>query len=99
MIKLRIIFTILSALCLAFFPLVGIFGGMDYIGIPILLAGIFFLLMLVCKNKQLQQEEKLNAEPKGDFLNPLPKPTDTANQPQLDTTVVAEGDREELKAE
>jgi cytoskeletal protein RodZ len=66
---------LLSAVCLAGFPLVGIFGGLDYIAIPILLGGIFFLLMLACKNKQLQQEEKQNAQPKGDFLNPLPKST------------------------
>ena len=70
---LRILFTLLAALCLAAFPLVGIFGGMDYIGIPILIGGVFFLLMLLCKNKQLEQEEKQSAAPKADFLNPQPK--------------------------
>lgn len=88
--NLRIVFTILSALCLALFPLVGIFGGMDYIGIPILLAGIFFLLMLVCKNKQLEQEEKQSAKPKGDFLNPLPKSEPQQEPSEPDSTAITE---------
>jgi hypothetical protein len=81
--NLRIIFTWLSAICLAGFPLVGIFGGLDYIALPILLGGIFFLLMLVCKNKQLQQEERQNAQPQGDFLSPLPKAEPKPEQDEL----------------
>ncbi len=77
---LRIIFTLLAALCLAAFPLVGIFWGMDYIGIPIVAGGIFFLLMLVCKNKQLEQEQKQTAQPKADFLNPLPNAAPKSEQ-------------------
>ena len=68
---LRILFTILSALCLAALPLVGIFGGMDYVAIPLLGAGVFFLLMLFCKNKQEQQEERERPTVTADYLHPI----------------------------
>ena len=95
--NLRIIFTLLSAVCLAGFPLVGIFGGLDYIAIPILLGGIFFLLMLACKNKQLQQEEMQNVQPQGDFLNPLPKSTAENSTVTLEPTL-DESSNEKTKA-
>ncbi len=78
----RIIFTILCAVCLAALPLVGIFGGMDYIVIPLFLAGVFFLLMLFCKKKQLEREAK--ATPSPDFFTPIsadePSETDAPSE-------------------
>ena len=68
---LRILFTILSAVCLAALPLVGIFGGMDFVAIPLLGAGVFFLLMLFCKNKQEQQEEREHPTVVADYLHPI----------------------------
>ena len=65
---LRIVFTVLCAACLlAVFP-VGTFLDFGY-ALPILvLAGVFFLAMLFCKNKQ-EQKERREAEPEPDFLN------------------------------
>lgn len=56
--NLRIIFTILSAICLTAAIPLGIF--FDYVGwISALLgAGIFFMLMLLCKQSQEFAEEK-----------------------------------------
>ena len=71
----RIVFTILCAVCLAALPLVGIFGGMDYIVLPIFFAGVFFLLMLFCKKKQLEKEAKSTHTP--DFFTPINSDTET----------------------
>ena len=65
----RIVFTLLCAVCLAALPLVGIFGGMDYIVLPLFFAGVFFLLMLFCKKKQLEREAKSTPTP--DFFTPI----------------------------
>jgi hypothetical protein len=73
---LRILFTILSAVCLAALPLVGIFGGMDFVTIPLLGAGVFFLLMLFCKNKQEQQEEVKRPTVIADYLHPIEPKTE-----------------------
>ena len=56
--NLRIVFTILSALCLAAAIPLGIF--FDYVGIisALLGAGIFFVLMLLCKQSQEFAEKK-----------------------------------------
>ena len=69
---LRIVFTVLCAVCLlAVFP-VGTFLDFGY-ALPILiLAGFFFLAMLFCKNKQ-EQKEAREADPEPDFLNPTEK--------------------------
>jgi hypothetical protein len=66
MATLRIIFTILSALCLAAILPAGTFGGMPYFFICAGGAGVFFLLMLLCKRKQEVNEPK---EKTPDFLN------------------------------
>ncbi len=66
---LRIIFTLLCAVCLlAVFP-IGTFFDFGYAMIVLLFAGVFFLGMLFCKNRQERNEAKgENSEP--DFLNP-----------------------------
>ena len=56
----RIVSTVLCALCLAALPLVGIFGGIDFIVIPLFGAGLFFTLMLFFRKKHLEQEERTN---------------------------------------
>ena len=71
----RIVFTLLCAVCLAALPLVGIFGGMDYIVLPIFFAGVFFLLMLFCKKKQLEREAKSTPTP--DFFTPINSDAET----------------------
>ena len=56
--NLRIVFTILSAICLAVsIPLGIFFGYAGWIG-ALLGAGIFFILMLLCKQSQEFAEEK-----------------------------------------
>ena len=66
---LRIIFTVLCAVCLlAVFP-VGAFWDFKYAMPILLLAGFFFLAMLFCKNRQ-EQKEAREADPEPDFLNP-----------------------------
>ena len=56
--KLRIIFTILSAICLTALLPIGTFWGLAGF-IPVaLLAAIFFVLMLLCKQEQEKREPK-----------------------------------------
>ncbi len=89
----RIIFTIICAVCLASLPLVGIFW-LDFIVIPIVVAGVSFLLMLYCRKKQMQAEEALEAAPVGDFLDPKPTPgvteSDSSQPPQPDAQAEAQ---------
>ena len=56
----RIVSTVLCALCIAAVFIVGTFGGLDYIVIPLFGAGLFFTLMLFFRKKHLQQEEREN---------------------------------------
>lgn len=66
---LRIVFTVLCAVCLlAVFP-VGTFLDFGYALAVLILAGFFFLAMLFCKNKQ-EQKEARDIDPEPDFLNP-----------------------------
>lgn len=67
MVVLQIIFTILSALCLALLLPAGTFGGMPYVLICAGASIVFFLLVLLCKKIQSAKEPK---EPTPDFLNP-----------------------------
>ena len=69
----RIVFTILCAICLAALPIVGVFGGMDWLVAPLFFAGVFFMLMLACKNAQLKREQQENPTATPDFLNPAPQ--------------------------
>ena len=71
--KLRVIFTILSAICLAFAITAGAIWGFTWTIILGLGALFFFLLMLVFKQKQEEQEQKEADDKK--FFNP--DPTDT----------------------
>ncbi len=70
---LRIIFTILSALCLAAILPAGTFGGLPHALICAVSAGVFFLFVLLFKKLQ---EKKNPKEPESDFLNAENKPTD-----------------------
>ena len=63
---LRIIFTVLSALCLAALLPAGTFGGLPYALACAGGAGLFFLLMLLCKKLQSKKEPQ---EPQADFLS------------------------------
>ncbi|MBQ8295300.1 MAG: hypothetical protein IJX87_02565 [Clostridia bacterium] len=56
--RLRILFTILSAICLAVLFPVGTFFGWGWAGMCGLLAALFFGVMLLCKQSQLAQESK-----------------------------------------
>lgn len=77
--QLRIVFTILCAICVAALPLAGIFGGLPFAGLALIGAGIFFFLMLACKSRQLADEQKQNEQPVGDFFHPLPKQEQETN--------------------
>ena len=61
--KLRIIFTILAAVCAALVLPAGTFGGFLWAIIAVLGAVMFFLLMLVCKQSQEKQEQKDKPSP------------------------------------
>lgn len=64
---LRIIFTILSALCVAVVLPVGAFAGLTYALIFVALAFVFFVVMLFFKNKQEELETERTTE-KPDFI-------------------------------
>lgn len=81
--KLRVTFTILSAICLGLAIPLGV--AIHFIWALVLGAGalMFFGLMLLCKQSQLSQEEK-NLPPKADFFSPKqnadePENNDTTN--------------------
>lgn len=68
--KLRVIFTILAAICLAAIIPIGTFWDFTPAIICAAAGGLFFLLMLFCKNKQEKQENPPSQENKADFFNP-----------------------------
>ena len=74
--NLRILFTIICAVCLAVLP---IFATVlfNFVWIPLLLAIISFALMLYFKNKHVLSEQS-EEKPVGDFFSPAPKATDSA---------------------
>ncbi len=69
---LRIIFTILSALCVTPAIFMGIYVDFTWTFIFAGGALIFFMLAAHFKNLQLQREEP-DLPQQGDFFNPLPK--------------------------
>lgn len=76
LLKLRILFTILSAVCIAAVFPVGAFFGFIWALVPVIAALAFYAVMLVCKNKQEEQENReKNGEqpPSGDFFHPAQK--------------------------
>ncbi len=70
--KLRIVFCILSALCLAALLPAIVWGGWLWLGIVGGGAFLFFILMLICKQYQEEREAPPKQE-QGDFLKPLDK--------------------------
>ena len=60
--QLRIIFTILCAICIALLVPLGAIFGWGIAGICLVSAFLFFGLMLLCKQSQEMQEEKANAD-------------------------------------
>lgn len=76
--KLRIIFTILAAICAALVLPVGTFGGFLWAIVAVLGAVMFFLLMLVCKQSQEKREKKDAQEPS--FFEPQDNETKDKNE-------------------
>ena len=68
--KLRVIFTVLSAICLAAVIPVGTFWDFVPAILCAFAAGVFFLLMLFFKNKQEKQENPTQNQDEADFFNP-----------------------------
>lgn len=67
--KLRIIFTILSAICLAVILPAAVWLGPVWLGVFGGGAAVFFLAMLLCKQAQ-EKADPLHKEEEADFLNP-----------------------------
>ncbi len=67
--KLRIIFTVLSAICLAVILPAAAMGGWMYLGLCGGLALVFFLAMLICKQKQEELEPLSKEEDEADSLD------------------------------
>lgn len=69
--KLRVLFTILSALCLVAIVPAAIFGGLVWFGVFGGGALLFFLLMLICKQSHEEQEAtNQQEEDEPSFFNP-----------------------------
>lgn len=91
--NLRIVFTVLSAICLAAAIPLGIF--FDYVGIvsALLGAGIFFMLMLLCKQSQEFAEQKAEKAAKAKESDDTDENADTemtvSPQKKLPKTAVA----------
>ena len=73
--KLRILFTILSAVCLAALLPLGTFLGLAGFIPCALLAAIFFLLMMLCK----QEQEKREPQPEEE----LPKEENSSKEEEI----------------
>ena len=71
--KLRVIFTILAAICLAAIIPVGTFWDFTPAIICAAAGGAFFLLMLLCKSKQEKQENPPKKASTADFFHPETK--------------------------
>ena len=54
--KLRIIFTVLSAICIATIPPIGAFLDLTWALLVAIFAFAFFLAMLICKQEQEKRE-------------------------------------------
>ena len=67
--NLRIIFTILSAICLAAILPASAFWSWVGVVFCVVGAGVFWMLMLICKDAQEKQEKKDEPTP-ADFFNP-----------------------------
>ena len=69
--KLRITFTLLSAVCLAAVIPVGTFWDFIPAIFCVLLAAVFFFAMLFCKKQQEKRENPPTEQSTADFFNPL----------------------------
>ena len=68
--KLRIVFTIIAAVCLIAVVPIGTFLGLGWAGWTILAAGVSFVFMLLCKQEQeISEKKKQNSASKKDFLS------------------------------
>ncbi len=67
--KLRIIFTVLAALCLAVIIPAAVWGGFLWFGICGGAALLFFALMLLCKQSQEHAERETTQSNQADFLS------------------------------
>ena len=76
--KLRIMFTVLAALCVAAALPIGTFFGLGWAGLCGLSALLFFGLMLLCKQNQELQEKKEQPTTNYDFFSP--KTDETENK-------------------
>ena len=76
---LRIIFTVLSAICVAVVIPVGVIKGLTASVVCAGLAFAFFLAMLYFKGKQEQSNPELS-EPTPDFLSPQPNAEEKENE-------------------
>ena len=70
MLSLQVVFTILSAVCIAILIPVGVFLGWVWAGICAISAFPFFMLMLLCK-----QSRERNAPPADETENSVEEPT------------------------
>lgn len=70
---LRILFTVLSALCLAAFLPVGALAGWGYAAICAAGALCFFALMMICKQNQLNAERTPTALPDENKQEEIPE--------------------------
>lgn len=75
---LRILFTVLSAICLALTLLLGTWLGGGWAVLSLLAALLFFGLMLLCKNAIDKKEEESKPE-QPTFFNPNPNGETPAN--------------------
>lgn len=71
--KLRIIFTILSAICIAGILPIGAIFGFTWAFLAVFGAGLFYLLMMICKKRQELAKGRSLDEP--DFFHPQENPS------------------------
>lgn len=69
--KLRVIFTILSAICIAAVVPVGVFLDYPWAILCAGLGGVFFLIMLFFKKKQEKKENPPTPQSNADFFHPV----------------------------
>ena len=73
--KLRIIFTILSVICLAVIITAAVWLGPIWLGVFGGGAALFFVAMLLCKQAQ-ESADPLHKEDEADFITPKQEETD-----------------------
>lgn len=79
---LRIVFTVLSAICVLPVIFLGVFADLTW-AIICALGAVLFFLIAACFKKLQEKQENSPEEPQGDFFNPLPK-EDNADEEMKD---------------